>query len=73
MRYQLYGFSEELSFPLLDQYFLKNLPSGYVMVPSKRQVEKPFVVPKVEIGFSSVVKDVDFSVFEGTHGPCIYV
>ncbi len=71
MRDHLDGFSQVSALTLFFQDGLVDLTGCPVMCLGSTGGCEPFVVTQVEVGFGSVIGDIDFPVLEGTHGPRI--
>ncbi len=65
MRDDLHGFSKEISFSFLLNYGLVNFTGGNVIVLGGGGIQKSFIMPEVQVGFSAVFRYVAFAVFVG--------
>jgi len=57
VRYDLHSFAQVVAFPLFLYHMLIDLAGRDVVVPSQGNVQVSFVVSKVEVDFTTVVKD----------------
>jgi hypothetical protein len=50
-----------------------NLARGNIIILPQSNIQIPLIIPQIEIGFSTVVEDVDFAVLGRSHGPGVDV
>ncbi len=63
MRYNLYRFSEIISFSFFVDYVLINSSGGNVIFPVCFHSEETFVMPQIQIRFLSVYRNITFTMF----------
>lgn len=71
--YDLDSLSEVVTATFLFNDFGVNFASGDVVITTESDVEVSLVVAQVEICFTAIVENIDFSVFCGCHCSCINV
>ena len=65
--------SQIVSTPLLLDYCLVDLPGRGIVFLRHVQIEEPFIVTQVEIGFGAVIGNVYLTVLEGIHCPGVNI
>lgn len=73
MWYNLYRFSEIVSTTFAFNYLRIYFASGDVIVTTKTNTKKTFIVTKIKISFSTIVKYKYFTMFHWRHSTCIDV
>mmetsp|Transcript_21426 Transcript_21426/g.24270 ORF Transcript_21426/g.24270 Transcript_21426/m.24270 type:complete len:89 (+) Transcript_21426:1090-1356(+) len=65
MRDNLNSFSQKGPLPFLMDDVFENFACSQIMATSRSDVQKSFIVSEIEIAFTSVLENEDFTVFEG--------
>ena len=69
----LHGFSEIFPLALLVEHVPVHLSGGQIGKPVDVLVDKPLVVPQIEVGFRAVLRHINLSVLIRTHCARVHV
>ncbi len=67
----LHGFAEIISPSFLPDHRFINLSTGEVIETAQFTRGKSFIMSKIQIGFCTIIQNIDFAVLEGAHRPGI--
>ena len=73
VRNNLYSAAQIVAAPFLFNHALIDLARREIVAPAHPGTDKTLVMPKIEIGFCSILGDKYFAVLKWTHGTGIHV